>query len=174
MLTTSLCILTTNIEYLMSQVERMSFQHGMAELVREPIPRKITTRKLWCVRSSPDSDRQHLSPKKKRSEPLYSFSSIHLPPHNRTSLPSLTYSVTAPRDKTCVQCCVDSSPDFGTQVFIKCFLHWIAKNRWPRSWLCKPSLCSEMVGDWVAFFRKKAFIYIYRKGAILAWKRDNM
>ena len=53
-------------------VESVSFQHGMAELLRAPIPQRIPTRKLWCVLSSPDSDR-HVSPKKKNARGAVEF-----------------------------------------------------------------------------------------------------
>ena len=78
---------TRNIQYLMCQVERVSFQQMMAELVRAPIPRSIQIRKLLCVRLNPDSD-THLSLKKTFVTTVV-FQSIHVLPRNRTSLPSL-------------------------------------------------------------------------------------
>ena len=86
---------TTKIEYIKSQVKRVSLQNGMAELLRAPIPRRIPTRKLWCARLSPDSD-IHLSPKTKTLVATVKFL-LHPPSPSATAPPFLfyTYSVTA-------------------------------------------------------------------------------
>ena len=138
MLTISLCILscpafsmnTTKVECLKSQVERVSYQREMAELVRALITWKIPTRKLWHVRSSPDSAR-HLSPKKMLVTTV-EFP-LHPPSPPATAPPFPPYTTQWKH----VQWCVDSSPDFRGAVFTKCFLHLIVKNRCPLSRLCR-------------------------------------
>ena len=108
----------TKIECLKSQVERVYFQHGMSELVRAPTPRRISTRKLWCVRSSPDSDR-HLSPKNARDNCRVSAVSTFFPPqpHLLSSLPLLSHSNMWKH----VQWCVGSGSDFGGRFLLYAF-----------------------------------------------------
>ena len=166
--TASLCILlctvfginTTKIECLKSQVEWVSFQHGMAELVRAPIPRRIPTWKLWCVRLSPDSD-LHLSLKTARGHSRASvvpiFSPATAPPFSTPAQFSI-HLLSRSNMRKYVQWCVGSSPDFEAQVFSKCFLHLVAKNKRLRSRTCR----LHAKRDWVPFFRKRLFILMYK------------
>ena len=80
-----------------SQVEHVSFQHEITELVRAPIPRRIPTQRLWCVRSSPDSD-QHLSPKKTNVAAV----EFQLHPHfsQQPHLPSISTPQSQQHEKT--------------------------------------------------------------------------
>ena len=149
---------TTKIKYLMSQVERESFQHGIAELVRASITRRMPTQKLQRVRSSPDLDR-NLSTKE-TLESTVEFQ-LHPPSPLQLHLPSICAPTQSQQHvKIRAAVCVLKLRFWGA-VFIKCFfLYLMAKNRWPRSRLCR---VRETQGEIGSLSSRKSRLFYYIK-----------
>ena len=136
----------------------MSFQHGIAELVRAPIPRRIPTRKLWCVRSSPDSGRQHLSPKTLVATVEFQQ---HLPSPPQPHLPSSSTPAQSQQHVTTRAVMCGFEPKFWGAGFYQ--LHFLFNCQKQMATVVIMQNSSKKGRDWVALFRKGVYFNVQSK-----------